>query len=465
MVVAAEAGSRGDLAATDRVWRSSGQLADGREIIYFDESPALGRADVRDGRDLPPLAISAARPAAGEDSSHDGAGPDRVGPEGGLRWDPLLGEWVVFATRRRNRPILPPADLCPLCPSRPGRRTEIPAPDYDVVVFENGFPVLQGAVANTARHALPPADPVRAAESPLGAGLLPLAERAGYGRCEVVCFTAEHDASFANLSARRVRTVLTAWADRTRVLGAVPGVQHVYCFENRGEEVGVTLHHPHGQVYAFPFVPPRISRLLARARAHRARSGRNLFDDLVSSELSDGRRVVARNEHWIAFVPPAARWPYEVMLFPATRVPDLPALRDPVSAAFGDVYRDVLRRLDLLFGSPMPYIAAWQQAQVRGRAARAEFALHLQVIPVGRAPGEVEFLAGTESAAGVWSNDVLPEVAARRLRRGRPVKAGEHTFRPELNGGGRPHGPRTRRLSELPAGCAAARSGTATCCG
>jgi UDPglucose--hexose-1-phosphate uridylyltransferase len=194
------------------------------------------------------------------------------------------------------------------------------------------------------------------------------------------------------------------------------GVRHVYCFENRGEEVGVTLHHPHGQIYAFPFVPPRTSRLLARVRAHRANSGRNLFDDLVASELADGRRVVTRDEHWIAFVPPAPRWPYEVMLFPVTRVPDLSALCDPVSAAFADVYRDVLRRLDRLFGAPMPYIAAWQQAPVRGSAARGEFALHLQLLPVGRGPGEVKFLAGTESAAGVWSNDVLPEVAARRLR-------------------------------------------------
>ena len=414
MAAVAEAGSRGDLAAAGRVWRSCGRLADGREIIYFDESPALGRAEFPDGRDVPAAAMSAAGPAAGDDSGCDGADRGGAGPEGGLRFDPLLGEWVVFATRRRGRPVLPPADLCPLCPSRPGRRTEVPAPGYDVVVFENRFPVLQGAAAGAARQAVPPVS-VRGG-SPAGAGPLPVAERAGYGRCEVVCFTAEHDASFADLSMRRIGTVLGAWADRTRVLGALPGVRHVYCFENRGEEVGVTLHHPHGQVYAFPFVPPRTSRLLARARAHRAETGRNLFDHLVASELSDGRRVVARNEHWIAFVPPAARWPYEVMLFPLTRIPDLPALRDRASATFGEVYRDVLRRLDLLFGSPMPYIAAWQQAPQRGRAARAEFALHLQVIPVGRAPGEVKFLAGTESAAGVWSNDLLPEAAARRLR-------------------------------------------------
>ncbi len=398
----AEAGPGRDLAATDRVWRSSGRLADGREIIYFDESPGLGRPAFRDGRKLTPPSMPANEPVVGQDG----------GLAGGLRWDPLLGEWVMFATGRRDRPILPPAELCPLCPSRPGRHTEIPAPGYDVVVFENRFPVLRSA----ADAMVPFPDLVPAADSRLRTCLLPLVQRPGRGRCELISFTDEHDASFASLSSRRVRTVLEALADRTRVLGAMPGVQHVYCFENRGEEVGVTLHHPHGQVYAFPFVPPRTGRLLARARAHRVRTGRNLFDDLVASELADGRRVVALNEHWIAFVPRAPRWPYEVMLFPARRVPDLPALSDPLRAAFVPVYRNVLRRLDELFGAPMPYIAAWQQAPVRGRAARAEFALHLQVLPVGRGPGEVKFLAGTESAAGVWSNDVLPEVAARRLR-------------------------------------------------
>ena len=288
---------------TDLVWRSSGRLADGREIIYFDESPGLGRAGVRDGRDLAPLATPAG-PVASGDSGHDAAPGNGADPDGGLRWDPLLGEWVMFATQRRERPMLPSAELCPLCPSRPGRHTEVPAPDYDVVVFENRFPVLRGAAGGIARSALARAARMPAADPRLAVHPLPLAERPGYGRCEVVCFTADHDASFVSLSARRVRTILEAWADRTRVLGAMPGVRHVYCFENRGEEVGVTLHHPHGQVYAFPFVPPRTSRLLARVRAHRASGGRNLFDDLVASELSDGRRIVARNEHWIAFVPP-----------------------------------------------------------------------------------------------------------------------------------------------------------------
>ncbi|HVB41674.1 MAG TPA: galactose-1-phosphate uridylyltransferase [Streptosporangiaceae bacterium] len=336
------------------MWRSSGRLADGREIVYFDESP--GRAE-------PPGKQE--RPASR--------------PESGLRWDPLAGEWVMYAADRQERTYRPVAANCPLCPSRPGYGTEIPAADYDVVVFENRYPALTGP-----------------------------------GRCEVICFTAEHDGSFADLSPRRVQTVFEAWADRSAELGGLAGVEHVYCFENRGEEIGVTLSHPHGQVYGFPFVPPRTQRLLASAHAHRQRTGRNLFDDLVDAELADGRRIVARNETWTAFVPRAARWPFEVMIFPAQRVTDLTQVDAAARAAFAMVYLDVLKRLDALFGAPMPYIAAWQQAPAR--AARAEFGLHLHVMAIRRAAGKLKYLAGTESGAGAWSNDVLPETAARLLR-------------------------------------------------
>ncbi len=247
--------------------------------------------------------------------------------EWGTRWDPLAGEWVVIAAARQDRTFLPPADQCPLDPSRPGHPTEIPASSYDVVVFENRFPSL--------------AEPL--------------------GRCEVVCFTSDHDSSFAALPARRVRTVLEAWIDRTLALSVLPGTRQVYCFENRGEEIGVTLHHPHGQIYAFPFVAPKLAQMVAQAALY---DGGNLFDDLVASEVSDGVRVVTRNEHWVAFVPQAARWPYEVRIFPTVRVPDLPALGPDARSAFGPLYLDVLRRFDALFDRPAPYIAAWHQAPV-----------------------------------------------------------------------------------------------------
>jgi UDPglucose--hexose-1-phosphate uridylyltransferase len=350
---------------TQSIWKSSAMLADGREIIYFDEAPGLGRAQVADTRPLGPRAPGPALP-------HGRA-------EWGTRWDPLAGEWVVIAAARQDRTFLPPADQCPLDPSRPGHPTEIPAGSYDVAVFENRFPSL--------------AEPL--------------------GRCEVVCFTSAHDSSFAALSPRRVRTVLEAWIDRTEALSALPGTRQVYCFENRGEEIGVTLHHPHGQIYAFPFVAPKLAQMVAQAALY---DGGNLFDDLVAAEVSDGVRVVTRNEHWVAFVPQAARWPYEVRIFPTVRVPDLPELGPDARSAFGPLYLDVLRRFDALFDRPAPYIAAWHQAPVGDDGARSRFAAHLQVLSVRRAAGKLKYLAGTESGMGVWINDIVPEQAAQRLR-------------------------------------------------
>jgi UDPglucose--hexose-1-phosphate uridylyltransferase len=411
---------------SDQVWKASGRLADGREIIYFDESPGTGRAAVPDRRDLPP-----ASQAAGTSS---------------LRWDALSGEWVIVAAQRQDRTFLPPAEQCPLCPSRDGRLTEIPADGYDVVVFENRFPSLRGLppagpagpagpVASQAVPAGssggPPATAGGSREAPgwprAGTGGPPSAGgppetagvpgRPGYGRCEVVCFTSDHNASFASLSPSRVATVLEAWADRTAELSAMPGIEQVYCFENRGEEIGVTLHHPHGQIYGFPFVTPRTSRMLSQARAYAAAGRGNLFDDLVAGEAAAGTRVVARNEHWIAFVPAAARWPYEVLLFPTRRVATLPALPGLARYSFPGIYLDLLRKFDGLFGAPMPYIAAWHQAPGGDGFALREFALHLQLFTIKRAPAKLKYLAGTESGMGVWVSDVLPEDAARQLRR------------------------------------------------
>jgi UDPglucose--hexose-1-phosphate uridylyltransferase len=391
-----------------RIWKSRGKLADGREIIYFDESPGLGRADVPDTRPLAPM-------------------PSELSlPESALRWDPLVGEWVVIAAQRQDRTFLPPPEACPLDPSAPGRPTEIPAPDYDVVVFENRFPSLRGPVpATTGPATTGPATTGPAADELAEPGLM--AVRPASGRCEVVCFTADHNSSFARLSPARARTVLEAWTDRSTELGAMPGIGEVYCFENRGEEIGVTLHHPHGQIYAFPFVTPRMRRMLESAREHAAGTGGNLFDDLVAAEVADGARIVTRNEEWIAFVPAAARWPYEVMIFPARRVPDLAALDESARDGFCGLYLDVLGRLDALFGTPMPYIAAWHQAPVTGdgnvradeEPGRREFGLHLQVLSVRRAPGKLKYLAGTESGTGAWSNDIMPETAAQRLREAR----------------------------------------------
>ncbi|MGH3645901.1 MAG: galactose-1-phosphate uridylyltransferase [Micromonosporaceae bacterium] len=349
-------------------------LADGRDLIYYDVREDTDRSAV-DRRPLPPP------PPASE-----------------IRYDWVLDEWVAVAAHRQQRTFLPPAAECPLCPSRPGHPTEIPAADYDVVVFENRFPSFSDRFGE-------------AAAPPL-AGLVPV--RPGAGRCEVVCFTADHDSSFSALSPDQVRRVMEAWADRTAELSALPDVEQVFCFENRGEEIGVTLHHPHGQIYAYPFVTPRTRRMLDSARRYRERTGGQLFADLLAAERAAGVRVVVGNEHWTGYVPAAARWPFEVNLVPHRQVPDLAALSDAERDAFGPLYLDLLRRLDGLFGVPMPYVAAWHQAPVRTDRDLAH--LHLQLFSTRRAPGKLKHLAGSEAAMGVYINDLSPEHAARMLR-------------------------------------------------
>lgn len=351
-------------------------MADGRSLIYFDESDDAVRTSV-DSRDLPELSTASE-----------------------LRYDVLLDEWVTLASHRQGRTYLPPTDQCPLCPSTPQRQTEIPASDYDVVVFENRFPSLARDIA-----ALPP----RAhGDQEL------FTRRPGSGRCEVVCFTSDHTAGFGDLSPRRVRTVLEAWADRTRELSELPGVEQVFPFENRGEEIGVTLAHPHGQIYAYPFVTPRSRRQLTSARRYRERTWRNLFTDVLAGEQAAGVRVVTRTEYWTAFVPTAARWPVEVHLYPHRQVPDLAALDEAERVDFAELYLQVLRRFDGLFGVRMPYIAAWHQAPTR--IDRDLGYLHMELFSIRRAAAKLKYLAGSESAMGAFINDITPEDTAQALR-------------------------------------------------
>ncbi|WDZ85229.1 galactose-1-phosphate uridylyltransferase [Micromonospora cathayae] len=355
--------------------RTVTKLADGRELIYFDEQDDAVR-DAPDRRELPPPP-----------------------PASQLRYDPLLDEWVAVAVHRQTRTFLPPADQCPLCPSTADRLSEIPAASYDVAVFENRFPALSQRIAD---------EP---------AAVTPFTEiRPGLGRCEVVCFTDDHHAAFASLPPGRVRTVVDALADRTAALSALPGVEQVFCFENRGVEIGVTLHHPHGQVYAYPFVTPRTRKMLAAARRHHDRTGGNLYADVLAAERAAGDRVVAANEHWTAYVPAAARWPFEVHVAPHRPAPDLPALGDAERDAFGPLYLDLLRRFDALFDLPMPYIAAWHQAPVR--IDRELGHLHLQLFSIRRAADKLKYLAGSESGMDVFINDIAPERAADLLRAG-----------------------------------------------
>ena len=352
-------------------------LADGRELLFFS-LPGHTPAPVPDLRPLP---------ARGDQQSQ-------------LRFDRQTGQWVAVAALRQDRIYKPSADQCPLCPDPSGHNSEVPAPDYDVVVFENRFPSLSGADGQP--FTLPPADSELFVSAP------------GHGRCEVISFSSSHTESFAALELPHARLVVEAWRHRTRDLMNRPGIEQVFCFENRGEEIGVTLTHPHGQIYGYPYLAPRTAHMLAEARAYADHNGTNLFADILAREVADGVRVIARTEHFTAFVPFAARWPVEVHIYPNRFAHNLTDLDDTELDEFAAMYREVLIRFDRMYPTPLPYISALHQ--YRDTEAQREGYFHVELMSVRRSATKLKFLAGSESAMDAFISDVTPESVAERLR-------------------------------------------------
>ena len=355
----------------------STRLSDGRELIYFDdEDTGLGETRGIDQRTLD------ARPTTP-----------------GMRMDVLTGDWVSIAATRQNRAFLPPKEFDPLAPQTADNPSEIPD-NYDVAVFENKSPSFGPGL---------PDAPLTDQERDDVYGLGWMKEQPAVGRCEVVCFSPESEGSFGSLSETRARTVIEAWAHRTEALSRMPGIEQVFVFENRGEEIGVTLPHPHGQIYAYPFITPRTRRVLNAVET----LGPDFFSTLLAKEQASGR-VIADTEHFTAFVPFAARWPLEIHLLPHRHVHDLSELSEEEKTDLAPLYLSLVRSLDAIYESPTPYIAAWHQAPVH--TGREAIRLSLQITSPRRQADKLKFLAGSEAAMGAFIADVTPEAQADLIR-------------------------------------------------
>lgn len=316
-----------------------------------------------------------------------------------LRWHPLLGEWVATATHRQERTFLPPADFCPLCPTKPGGfPTEVPEAAYDIVVFENRFPSLR------------PAPPAPAVE---GTELYPV--RPAEGVCEVVLYSPRHDSTLAREPVGQIHKLVRVWADRFRELGALPFVQYVFAFENKGEAIGVTLHHPHGQIYAYPFVPPRVARELEQSLAHKQKTGRCLVCDILASERGDGRRVVAENRSFAAYVPFFARYPYEVHISSARHLQAITDLTAEEERDLAAILKQILAAYDRLFNISFPYMMVLHQRPTDG-GDYSHYHFHVEFYPPLRTATKLKYLAGSETGAGLFINDTLAEEKAAELR-------------------------------------------------
>jgi UDPglucose--hexose-1-phosphate uridylyltransferase len=285
-----------------------------------------------------------------------------------------------------------PADWCPFCPGS-GRVPE----NYDCYIYPNDF----------AAFSIPPPEPAIA-----GDDFYRVAR--SQGRCDVVLYHPDHDTSLPQLSLPHIVKLVQLWRKRFAELKATPGIRYVLIFENKGAVIGVTMPHPHGQIYAFPFIPPRLKRELEAARAHQRGKRRCLFCDILKKERRDGRRIVAENEAFTAFVPFYARWPYEIHIFSRRHLGTLEDFRPSEERALAEILKWVTLKYDNLYQMSFPYMMLLHQAPTKGRFPYFHF--HIEFYPPHRSKEKLKYLAGVETGAGTFLNDSLAEEKAAELR-------------------------------------------------
>jgi len=316
-----------------------------------------------------------------------------------LRWNPLLRTWTMVAANRQNRPLMP-KDWCPFCP---GPDKKVPS-DFEVLLYPNDFPALNGL-------------DLPAISEPSSADLYQTAT--AKGACEVILYSPEHDVQLHQLSTQHLSKLVDLWADRMAIYRSQEVVKYVFEFENRGPEVGVTMPHPHGQLYAYPFVPLKIEVELKNCKAYYQESGRNLMEDMLQTELTDGQRMIFETTHFAVFLPHFTDYPYGIFI-----VPKIPVLWvDEFDAAqrteFGMVLRDISGMFDALFDRPFPYMMCFHQGAVNvpeWADQRAYYRFHVEFYPPLRAANAIKYYASSEMGAWAAANTRAVEETAIELR-------------------------------------------------
>ncbi len=307
-----------------------------------------------------------------------------------LRWHPLLGEWVVVAAHRQGRPQMP-SDWCPFCP--PSDRVP---PDYEVFLYPNDFPALSLESE--------PFDPAGGLFKKTG----------GRGVCDVVLYHPKHNLLPSQLSVEHWRKVIDLWTSRSRELAALAEIEYVFVFENTGKDIGVTMPHPHGQIYAFPFVPPQPATEHRNARSFHEHGKACLYCRLLEREIAEGARIIARNSSFAAFVPFAARWPTEVQIYAERHFQTLWQMSGQEADDLAAMIGAIRKKYDALYGFPMPLMMMFRQGPAKGD--NEWFHFHVEFYPIQRSPTKLKYLAAVESGVSTFLNDTIAEEEAAKMR-------------------------------------------------
>ncbi|MDL2236159.1 galactose-1-phosphate uridylyltransferase [Christensenellaceae bacterium OttesenSCG-928-L17] len=311
-----------------------------------------------------------------------------------LRYHPLIDDWVIIASSRQNRPHMP-ADWCPFCPGS-GR---VPDEGYTVLRYPNDFPALSNNppvpddVANHFFKTLP-----------------------AYGRCEVLLYSPEHNQTLSGLSDDHMHAVAKMWKECFVDFRQDEAIKYVFLFENRGNAVGVTMPHPHGQAYGYSVLPKKIQLEAAAAKKHHAATGECLYCTLLREERAAEQRVIFQNEHFAVLLPFFTEYPYGVYVFANRHYGSIDDMTDAELKSLGITVKQVSGMFDSLFGYSFPYMLCMHNAPVNSGDYTNEWHFHIEFFPPMRASDKQKFNASSETGAWAHCNPTCPEEKAQELK-------------------------------------------------
>lgn len=314
-----------------------------------------------------------------------------------LRWNPLLQTWTMVASNRKARPTMP-KDWCPFCPGE-GKPV---GDNYTVLAYNNDFPAL------TQQPEAPYEDEVGFYQS-----------KENYGKCEVILYSPEHEAKFYDLSNDHVVELLELIKERCQLMAQDEKIKYVYPFENKGEAVGVTMPHPHGQLYGYSYVPQKIQVELEGARVHHEHHGTCLICDMNKAEAEFGGRIVGETDTWVAYIPFFTDYPYGVFAVPKRHISYLWECTEEETKDLAKLLRTLTSAFDHLFDAPFPYMMVYHQHPVNSpeyEAAKDFYHFHIEFYPPFREANKIKFYASSEMGAWAAANTSAVEETALELR-------------------------------------------------
>lgn len=310
-----------------------------------------------------------------------------------LRWHPLTQDWVMIASNRQNRPQMP-KDWCPFCPGS----GKVPD-EFEVYEYDNDFPALSQN---------PPAP------DDVANNFFKVAEN--YGKCEVVLYSPKHTATLPELSDEHVKKLVDLWCERFEVISSDEKVKYVFIFENRGDVVGVTMPHPHGQIYGYPFIPKKLQLESQSAKQHKAETGKCIYCDMLDNELKDGRRIIFKNEHFTVFLPFFTEYPYGIYIFANDHKQYITDFNEEERVSLAKTIKQTVGMLDSLFDMKFPYMMCMHNAPVNSGDNSEDFHFHIEFFPPMRAADKQKFNASSETGAWAHCNPTCPEDTSKELR-------------------------------------------------